>query len=158
VGTTLNESYPLESSVDAVLARLTDRAFVDGRTAANASLRGDVVGHEVDEETIVIRTRATVPVDWLPAVVGSRVTSLPTVDREETWDRRSGSGRMTFAISGVPARASGTMSLRPRGTGSLLTFRIDLGVDMPFVGGVVEKAVAAQIRRSLEAEAALYAG
>ena len=38
MGTTLNESFPLESSVDAVLARLTDRTFVDDRTAANASL------------------------------------------------------------------------------------------------------------------------
>lgn len=156
MATTLNESFPLGTSVAQVLDRLADPDFVADRTAANSTLRGDVVSHTVEGDAIVIRTTATVPVDWLPAVVGSKVSSLPTVEREETWSRSSASGTMRFEISGVPAHASGSMRLQPEGSGSVLTYRIDLGVNMPFVGGVVEKAVAAQIRRSLQAEAALY--
>jgi uncharacterized protein DUF2505 len=63
---------------------------------------------------------------------------------------------MRFDIAGVPAKASGSMRLDPDAAGSMLTYRVDLQVDLPFVGGVVERAVAAQIRRSLQAEAALY--
>lgn len=156
MATTLSETFPLARSVDAVLTRLADRAFVDARTAANGSLRGELVGHDVDADTIVIRTRATVPVDWLPAAVGSRVSALPTVEREEVWNRPAASGVMRFDISGVPAHASGSMRLDAQGSGSVLTYRIDLDVDLPFVGGLVEKAVATQIRRSLQAEADRY--
>ncbi len=156
MATTVHERFPLAASVDAVLARLADRAFVDQRTAANPSLRGVLVDHSDDGQTIVIRTRAALPMDWLPSVVTARVTTLPTVDREEVWARSSGSGSMRFDIAGVPAKASGSMHIDAEGTGSVLTYRVDLQVDMPFVGGVVERAVAAQIRRSLQAEAALY--
>ncbi|MGV1009396.1 MAG: DUF2505 domain-containing protein [Dermatophilaceae bacterium] len=154
--TTVHEQFALAASVDAVLARLADRAFVDRRTAANSGLSGTLVDHGDDGRTILIRTRASVPMDWLPSAVTSRVTTLPTVERDEVWDRTSSSGTMRFDISGVPASASGSMRLQPKGSGSLLTYRVDLRVDMPFVGGLVEKAVAAQIRRSLQAEAAGY--
>lgn len=154
--TTLHESFPLARSVEEVVARLADRGFVDARTATNGSLRGELVGHDVDADTIVIRTQATVPLDWLPAAVGSRVSALPTVEREEVWNRPTASGSMRFDISGVPAHASGSMRLGSAGSGSVLSYQIDLGVDLPFVGGLVEKAVAAQIRRSLQAEADLY--
>ena len=156
MATTVQERFPLAASVDAVLSRLADPAFVDQRTAANPGLSGVLVDHSDDGQTIVIRTRAAVPMDWLPSAVTARVTTLPTVDREEVWDRGSGSGSMRFGISGVPAKAGGSMRLDAQGSGSVLTYRVDLQVDMPFVGGLVEKAVAAQIRRSLQAEAALY--
>ena len=57
----------------------------------------------------------------------------------------------------LPAKASGSMSLDPSAAGTTLTYRIDLAVDLPFVAGLVERAVATQIRRSLRAEAAVYA-
>ena len=154
--TTVHERFPLPASVDAVLARLADPEFVNQRTAANPGLSGTLVDHTDDGQTIMIRTRASVPMDWLPSAVTARVSTLPTVDREEMWARGSGAGSMRFDIAGVPAKASGSMRLDAHGIGSMLTYRVDLQVDMPFVGGLVEKAVATQIRRSLQAEAALY--
>ncbi len=156
MATTVQERFALAVAVDTVLARLADPEFVTQRTAANPGLAGTLLEHSDDGQTIVIRTRASVPVDWLPSVVAGRMTTLPTVDREEVWARRTGSAAMRFDISGVPATANGSVRLAAQGTGSVLTYRVELQVDMPFVGAVLEKAVAGQIRRSLQAEAALY--
>lgn len=156
--TIVREEFPLAVPVDAVLARLADGAFVERRTAANSILRGEVVEHTADAGTIVIRTVATVPLDWLPPVVAGRGPTAPTVTREEVWDQARGGGTMRFDITGVPASANGSMRLDPdpSGAGAVLSYRVELSVSMPFVGGLVEKAVATQIRRSLQAEAECF--
>ncbi len=154
--TTVTERFTLPLAPQVVLDRLADRAFVQRRTLANPTLRAQLVEHRDNGRTIVIRTKATVPLDWLPGRVTGAVSTPPTVDRDETWDRGSGSGSMRFTINGVPASASGSMRLDPSASGTTLTYRIDLAVDLPFVAALVERAVAAQIRRSLRTEAAVY--
>lgn len=154
--TTVTERFTLSVTPAAVLDRLADRSFVQRRIQANPTLRGALREHTDDGRTIRIRTEATVPLDWMPTRVTGAVSALPTVERNEAWDRGSLSGSTRFVLTGVPARASGSMRLDPATAGSTLTYRIDLTVDMPFVGGLVERAVAAQIRRSLAAEAAVY--
>lgn len=154
--TTVVERFTLPVVPDVVFDRLRDRTFVERRTRANPALRGRLVEHADDGRSIRIRTEATVPLDWLPSRVTGAVSSAPTVDREETWERGSGSGSMRFTIDGVPAKASGSMRLDPSTAGSTLSYRIELAVDLPLVGGLVERAVATQIRRSLQAEAAVY--
>lgn len=153
---TVEEQFPLRRSSREVLDLLADRGFIERRTAANASMAGEVLSHERVGDRLVITTRAQVPTDWLPERVATRVASRPSVTRTETWSLQRGDGTMEFRIDGVPASASGSMRLTDRGDGSLLAQLVDVGVDVPFVGRLVERAVGGQIARSLGAEARCY--
>ena len=58
MATALNESFPLGTSVAQVLARLADPDFVADRTAANSTLRGDVVSHTIEGDAIPFQNHA----------------------------------------------------------------------------------------------------
>ena len=160
--TTIHERVPLRLTREEVLARLTDRAFVAWRGEANSALRSDLVEHRVTPAEVVIRSTATIGADWLPGKVAAAATALPTITRIETWDLASGTGRTEFSGFGVPASASAIMSIEPghgrsaTPDGCVLAHQVRLQVDLPFVGGLVEKALAGRIAATLRIESELY--
>ena len=160
--TTIHERVSLRLTRDEVLARLADRAFVAWRGEANSALRSDLVEHRVTPAEVVIRSTATIGADWLPGKVAAAATALPTITRIETWDLASGTGRTEFSGFGVPASASAVMRIEPAQgrsgapDGCLLAHQVRLRVDLPFVGGLVEKALAGRIAETLRIESGLY--
>ncbi len=160
--TTIRESGPLRLTRDEVMARLADRGFVVWRGTANATLPSDLVDHQLTTDEITIHTTAAIGADWLPRKVAAAASTLPTITRVETWDRRSGAGRTEFSGFGVPASASATMRIESASGGSgelggcVLHHEVRLRVDLPLVGGLIEKALAGRIAETLRQESALY--
>lgn len=156
MATTIADTTLLDRTPGQVLALLADPDFIRRRTACNPGLSGELLAHQADEQTIRIETRAQMPSDWLPGRVRGAVRALPRMYRRELWHRQTGSGTTEFEITGVPAHASATMSVTARDDGCELLQTVRIEVKMPIVAGLVEQAIATQIRRSLRAEAPAF--
>jgi hypothetical protein len=153
----ISRSYALRVPVDAVLAGLADEAAVRLRSEGDG-LGTRVLRHEVGDDAVRIVVATDIPLDWLPSAITSRIGSSPTVERMEEWTR-SGDGAgspLTFEFSGLPVRCTGAAALSPDGTGSRLDADLSVTVDVPFLGGAVERAVSPRIVAALDAEAAYY--
>ena len=153
----ISRSYELRAPVDAVLAVLADEAAVRRRSEGEG-LGSRVLRHEVADDAVRIVVATGIPLDWLPTAITSRLGSSPTVERMEEWTRSADGAQspLTFEFSGLPVRCTGSASLAPVGTGSRLDADLSVTVDVPLLGGSVERAVAPQIVAALDAEAAFY--
>ena len=153
----ISRSYDLRAPVDAVLDGLADEAAVRRRSEGDG-LGTRVLRHEVADDAVRIVVATDIPLDWLPSAITSRIGSTPTVERMEEWTHTGeGAGSpLTFEFSGLPVSCTGTASLDPVGAGSRLAADLDITVDIPLLGGAVERAVSPRIVAALDAEAAFY--
>lgn len=153
----IRRSYDLRSSVDTVLAGLADGDAVRRRSGADG-LGTRVLRHEVAGDAIRIVVATDIPLDWLPSAITSRLGASPTVERMEEWVRHGDGARspLTFEFSGLPVTCEGTAQLLPAGTGSRMDADLTMRVDVPLLGGAVERAVAPRIVAALDGEAAFY--
>ena len=153
----IRRSYELRAPVEAVLTGLADEAAVRHRSETDG-LGTRVLRHEVADDAVRIVVETDIPLDWLPSAISSRIGSSPTVERMEEWTRSGDGARspLTFEFSGLPVSCTGAASLVPVGTGSRLDADLDVTVDVPLLGGAVERAVAPQVVAALDAEAAFY--
>jgi hypothetical protein len=153
----IRRSYELRAPVDAVLAGLADEAAVR-RRSEDDGLGTSVLRHEVADDAVRIVVTTDLPTDWLPPAIASWIGSSPTVERMEEWTRSGDGARspLTFEFSGLPVSCTGTASLDPTGAGSRLAADLDVTVDIPLLGGTVERAVSPRIVAALDAEAAFY--
>lgn len=158
MATTVRESTELRLSPDEVFASLCDPAYLTRRADVNSSLKSEVQRHEVQGDEIHIVTLAAVPADWMPAKISHRIAGSTQAERYELW-RRVGAtliGTMEFAIKGVPAQASGSMTVTPKNDGSNFVQHIEMSVDLPIVGKLIESTVARHIAGTLLREAHLF--
>jgi hypothetical protein len=121
------------------LARLTDSG------ADDYSLDSLVVD---SDGGIDIITTQTLRADRLPGVVTQFHRGDLRFVREETWSPvRDGQATATVkgSIKGAPASLSGTAALGPAASGSRLTFRVDVEVRVPLVGGKIENFIGSQL-------------
>ncbi len=157
----IQRTYAIPTTRDAFLAALASAEFVRRRSEA-VGLGTKVVTHDVGPESVRIVTAGEVPLDWLPGAITSRLSQAPTVERHEEWVRHGDGARspLTFAFAGLPVTCAGEARLSPVGSGSGDGCRLDIElavrVDVPLVGGLVERAVGPQVGRALDAEAAFY--
>jgi hypothetical protein len=150
-----DDDLPLSPA--ALVERLRDRAVVDGRSAADG-LGTRVVEHEATADGVRIVVATALPVDWVPAVVRSSLTADPTVECTEEWTvgPDGATSPLRFDFPGMPVTGTGTARVTPTPDGSHFTVEVDVTVDVPFVGGLVEGAVAPRVGAALDAESAFY--
>lgn len=92
---------------------------------------------------------ATMPSSWLGGMAGT-----PRLIRTENW-RAEGdgyAGDVDLLVEGLPVTCGGTTRLEPDGAGSALSMDLDLSVDVPMLGPMVEAKVADRIRAAMGAE------
>lgn len=159
----IQRTYAIPMSPAAFLAAVASPDLVRRRSEA-VGLGTRVVTHEAGPESVRIVTAGEVPLDWLPGAVTSRLSGTPTVERHEEWVRDGDEARspLTFTFSGLPVTCDGDARLTSAGPstgdGSRLEIELTVRVDVPLVGGLVERAVAPQVGRALDAEAGFYRG
>lgn len=157
----IQRTYVIPTTRDGFLAALASPELVRRRSEA-VGLGTQVVTHQAGPQSVRIVTAGEVPLDWLPSGVTSRLSGTPTVERHEEWVRDDDGARspLTFAFSGLPVTCAGEARLTPDGRGAGDGCRLDvdltLRVDVPLVGGLVERAVAPQVGRAFDQEAAFY--
>jgi len=114
------------------------------------------------EDTVVeVRTRSTLPVDWLPGAVRGMLRAAPTLHRHERWTVNAVDGAraditIDIDLERVAASVAGRGSLTTRPPdGSLVDVHLELSVPVPLIGGVIEGLVAGRVEALLRREQAL---
>lgn len=154
----IHRGYHVTVPPSDLLAALASPEVVRRRCAADG-LGTELVLHEVTADGIRIGVSTEIPVDWLPAVVQGRLGSTPTVDREERWAADGDGARspLTFTFAGMPVRGSGSSVMARSASGTRLDMDLEITVDVPLAGGLVELAIAPRVAGALDAEAGFYA-
>ncbi|MEO7753114.1 MAG: DUF2505 domain-containing protein [Terracoccus sp.] len=162
--TSVREDREIPLTVAQVLDVLRSPAHWEARVRDAGEGRLELTGLEVSDTGVEATLTGPVPLDWLPSVVRARVTSPPSIRRVERWtavgDGPGGpptalAGVLDFTVTGVSATVAGTGTVRPVPTGSRIVVDLAVGVDMPFIGGLIEQAIASQIGPNLARELAL---
>src|SRR5437016_14039732 len=120
-----------------VFSVLSDKAFHEAKCAATAAVRYSAnVATEGDRT--VITTERILPSDGLPEFAKSMVGETLKVIEKQDWGpaQADGSrqGTVVMSVAGVPISLTGTLSLRPRGSGTVEQLDSELKAKVPLIG------------------------
>jgi Protein of unknown function (DUF2505) len=146
-------SYP----ADEVYATMVDPDYLRARLEQIGGPGAGLLEHTSDTEGARYRLRHGVDPKNLPSVVRTVLRGDVVIERAESW-KREGMGNYTgdvqVAIPGTPGSAGGVMRLRDTDGGSELHIRIDVTVDVPFLGAKIEEMVSGHVKGLLASESA----
>jgi hypothetical protein len=138
---------------EAVFAMLRDPAFRESACTAQ-----DVVSAEV---TITDRGNGFTLVidqlqrtDDLPGFARTFAGASTQAIQREDWADGTG-GTLDIESPGKPTAATGTITLRPEGSGTREIVELEIRVKVPLIGGRLEKLVAEKIAAGIDAEHAV---
>ncbi|MFC4785408.1 DUF2505 domain-containing protein [Nocardioides sp. MAHUQ-72] len=139
-----------DSGPDQVFAMLADPKFreaaCDAQDVISAEVRLDRTGNGFS--LVVDQLQRT---DDLPSFARTFAgDSTRAIQREEWAD--STSGTLRIEAPGKPTEITGTITLRPQGSGTREIVELDVKVKVPIVGGRLEKLMAEKIRAGMDAE------
>ena len=122
-------------------------------------MSSELVAFTSDDTVVDVRTRSTLPLDWLPGRVRGMLPTAPTLHRHERWtldDLDAAAADITIDIERVTASSAGHGSLTTRPPdGSLVDVHLELSVPVPLIGGVIEGLVAGRVEALVRREQAL---
>ena len=154
----LHEEIAYPAAPAAVLAVLTDPAFLDAACRASGALE-----HSADVrsagDAVEVSVRRVLPTTGLPDGAARLVGSRMVLQQRTTW--RPGAdgghrGALSLTIEGAPVTLTGEVVLRPSGEGgSVQVVDADLVAKVPLFGGAVERAAAPGLAAGLRGEGAL---
>lgn len=142
--------------VDAVLRAFGDEQYWLARLADSGADTASLDGLQVGADgAVTVSTTQVLHSDRLPGLVAQFHRGDLEIHRRERWDPvRDGRAEATVdgEIPGAPVALTGTAVLTPHGSGSHLTFRADVEVRIPLVGGKIETFIGGQLVELLTAE------
>lgn len=142
-------SFP--APVDTVYSILVDEAFLAARLRDIGGKGAALLDHSTTADGAAYKLRQGVDANRLPSAVRSILNGDLVVEREERWRGREFRGRAS--ISGVPAQITSHGRLTDRGGSTELLVSAEVKVNIPLIGGKIEKVVAEQVTKLLAAEA-----
>jgi hypothetical protein len=142
----IKQRYPAPASV--VIKMLTDRKFYTDRLELLGHTKYEVLDHKADGKVFSLKIRRKLPMQ-VPAAVKKFVSPETTIVHEDRWDVASKTGRISIDLQGVPIEMSCTTALTDSGKDCLLTYSFDIKAKVPLIGGVIEKAVAAENEKEI---------
>ena len=139
-----------DAGPDRVFEMLADPAFREAVCAAQ-----DVVSAEVALERPGAGFSLTVDqqqrTDDLPSFARTFAGDSTRAVQREEWADSTG-GTLRIETPGKPSEISGTITLRPEGSGTVEIVELDLRVKVPLIGGKLEKLLAEKVRSGMDAE------
>jgi Protein of unknown function (DUF2505) len=146
----------LQYSAERAFSTMVDAEFLRERLAKIGGKDAALLEHTADANGARFRLRQALDSRDLPSIVRNLLSGDIVIERTETWKRTQAgaySGGAQVVISGTPASATGTMSLRDTGgSGSELAVLTDVTVQVPIIGGTIESTVAEQVKSLLGVE------
>ncbi|WP_068432109.1 DUF2505 domain-containing protein [Piscicoccus intestinalis] len=160
-------TWTFDDTPEAILRRCGRPEVAQARARADRNLEAEVVELATDTPdgaVLVVAMTGRIPTSWIPSKVTSSMRSAmsgtPGIHRREAWyldEDGAAYADVDFDLQGVPATTlTGSARLAPTGTtgsGSTLTYQLDLDVEIPFFGSMIEKAVLDQVARAFDKEA-----
>lgn len=138
---------------DTVHAAIVDPAYLADRLEALGGNNASVVDRTEHNGTVTFRVRQGLAAEHLPSAVRTLLKGDLVVDRTETWNTDK-TGTVKATIPGVPGEITGEMRLSSLDSGSEWVTTLSVRVNIPLVGGKLEKSIGEQVVKLLANEAA----
>ncbi len=136
---------------------LQDQDFQRARAESTGAVSVDADVDVRSNGAFTAVARRLVPTGSIPAEMRSFLGKELTITYTEAWEAPDGDERVgTFAVdvAGAPGHVAGAVSLRPAGDGTEFLATGDAVANVPFVGAMIEQAVARTVERAFVAELA----
>lgn len=139
---------------DQVLAAFTSESALRQRLDDIGGKDAELLAHEKSASTISYRMRQGIPGEKLPSVVRGMHSGDLHVEREQEWEvsGETASGMATASVTGVPGSITARSELTPQGGGTALRISGEVKVNVPLIGGKIERTIAEHVGQLLERE------
>lgn len=139
---------------DQVLAAFTSESALRQRLDDIGGKDAELLAHEKSASTISYRMRQGIPSDKLPSMVRGMHSGDLHVEREQEWEVSgdAASGTATASVTGVPGSITARSELTPQGGGTALRITGEVKVNVPLIGGKIERTIAEHVGQLLERE------
>lgn len=146
----------LPASADRAYALLTDSKWLESRSAAMGELSASCRTKKTPSVVVTMKRRVR---RELNALVSKVLNPESDIEIEEQWSAVSDGykGQYRFRIASKPINASADFELFPDGKGCVYRIRHRAKVNVPLIGGVVEKFVIGQVEQGCSDELAYLA-
>jgi hypothetical protein len=144
-------------SIHALLAAVTDAAAFEAVQRHLGSTNVRVLEQRSGGQfSIVLRydEQSEAPI---PAFAKKIVGQTSTVTECTTWDPVAGNGQTRVEVRGVPAKIRCTLTAAEDGSGCVVSRAWSLNVQLPLIGGKIEKLIAEKILAKVDREQAAWA-
>ena len=150
----LSETMSFDAPCSEVFAMMTNEDYVAKKIAGTAGT--DPTISVVDQGSdVVVEAGRNLPAQ-VPSFMKSFVGDAIRVDEVGRWspadDLGARTAQVTIDFAGTPAKAVGTMDLRPKGDGSEVLVNFEVKASVPLVGGKIEGVIVDQIVRAVRKE------
>jgi hypothetical protein len=149
-------AYPV--AADELYATLVSRKYLEAKLAEIGGQNAALVDLAADADAAKCQLRQGVSQRHLPGAVQKILRGDLIIERSETWRKTAPDryeGTISARVKDAPGSIGGALLIeRDGGAGSAFQISGDVKIDVPFVGGKIESAVADQILRLMEREAA----
>lgn len=146
-------SYP-EASCEEVFTMFIDEDYIAAKLNGTGGSDLDISVVAEGSDTLVSAKRS-LPAQ-VPSFMKSFVGDSIRVEEDSRWSPADDLGARTAATTlefvGTPAKVSGTLDLRPAGSGCEVLVNFDVKASVPLVGGKIEGVIADQIARAINKE------
>jgi sugar lactone lactonase YvrE len=160
VTTLIQTEFDLPGTAAAAYALLCDQAFALERVAVAGARSPQLLRHEVAADGALTMGMKTVTARQdLPRAIRAFVRGEPGAERTEVW-RQEGedyAADVVIVLEGAPSVIGGTVALRSSAGASRLVVHVSVQIPLPMFGKDVEAVVVSNVRKSLQAEADLFA-
>lgn len=139
-----------DAAPDAVYAMLSEKSFREAVCEAQ-HVTGCTVDIDQGDGSMKVRVDQHRPADDLPGFAKKFVGDDIHIVQEEDWSSPT-EAKLDVGIPGKPGHLKGTITLRKDGDATVETVSGDLKVNIPMVGGKIEKLIADLLTKALQAE------
>ena len=136
-----------------VFAMLSDPAFREACCAAQGVISADVE-LEPSGSGFSLTIDQLQKTDDLPAFARTFAGDSTRAIQYEVWEDSTG-GTLRIEAPGKPSEVTGTITLRPEGSGSREIIELELKIKVPLIGGKLEKLLAQKVTDGVESDHAV---
>jgi hypothetical protein len=141
------DKHSYTKNSDTVMKMYADRAFFERKYQDSGYWDIKVLEHEKSGDRFRIKCQYTMKSSApVPAFARKFLPETATVVQEDSWDCKAKKGRLNIEMKGLPAKISCDMTLRDEGEGAANSFRWEVSVKIPLIGGKIEDVIAQDIR------------
>jgi hypothetical protein len=155
MGARIEHRASFAAPVSTVYSALVDKAYLSDRLAALGGQNSALLEHNASGDRASFKVRQGLPAEQLPSTVRSFLGGDLVVEREEIWRLEGGKHVATTRarIPGMPAEITGQVRLDETADGGTdWVTNAEVKVNIPLLGGKLERSVAEPVAKLLAAE------
>ena len=142
-----SERIQYTNSTQELLNIFTNPDFFRAKYAATGARDIEILDMQATPERFMIKVSRKVPSDVpIPSFAKSFVPQDITLIQTDSWDLRTATGTLDIQFVGIPVKVSCGLKLVNDGTNAIEDLDFDIRVNVPLIGGKLEKLLADDLK------------